>query len=143
MECDYIQIEGMSLLDAFFVDSGLTYTGVPADTISGLDHLEGETVQVLADGASHPDCLVTGGTIELNREAAVVQAGLGYATALRTMRVEAGAQMGTAQGKIKRIHRVVLRLLSPSAACADRTSRTSICSCSARAPTRWTTRRPR
>lgn len=37
-------------VDSFFVDSGLTYSGVPATAISGLGHLEGEIVSVLADG---------------------------------------------------------------------------------------------
>lgn len=32
--------------DAFFVDCGATYTGEPADRISGLHHLEGKTVKV-------------------------------------------------------------------------------------------------
>ena len=40
---------GSTLADAFFIDSGLTDTGGTA-TISGLDHLEGETVQVFGDG---------------------------------------------------------------------------------------------
>ena len=37
--------------DAFFVDVGLSYSGVPALTFSGLGHLNGERVAVLADGA--------------------------------------------------------------------------------------------
>lgn len=36
--------------DSFFVDSGLSYSGVPAGTFSGLDHLNGQVVAVLADG---------------------------------------------------------------------------------------------
>ena len=39
--------------DAFYLDSGLTYDSTPTTTISGVDHLEGETVQVLADGSAH------------------------------------------------------------------------------------------
>ena len=110
-EPDWIQVEGAEIADAFFVDCGLTYDGVPADEISGLDHLEGETVQVLADGSSHPDCVVSGGSITLQREASVVHVGLGYESKLTTMRVEAGAELGTAQGRIKRISRIVFRLL--------------------------------
>ena len=47
--------------DAFFVDSGLTYRGAEASTISGLGHLEGQTVSILADGAVHPQRVVTSG----------------------------------------------------------------------------------
>lgn len=38
-------------VDCFFVDAGLSYTGSPAATFSGLDHLEGQIVAVVADGA--------------------------------------------------------------------------------------------
>lgn len=95
---------------AFFVDCGLTYDGGPATTISGLDHLEGETVQVLADGAAHPDRAVSGGIVTLALPASEVHAGLGYVTDLETQRFEAGSAEGTAQGKRKRIHKVALRV---------------------------------
>lgn len=61
--------------NCFFLDCGLTYDGVPADVISGLDHLEGEEVSVLADGANHPNKTVVSGEITLDREASVVQVG--------------------------------------------------------------------
>lgn len=37
--------------DAFFIDSGLTYSSTAASSISGLDHLEGEAVSILGDGS--------------------------------------------------------------------------------------------
>ena len=95
---------------AFYVDCGLTYDGVATDTISGLGHLEGEEVDVLADGAVHPRRTVTGGQITLQVEASVVSAGLPYMATLRTMPLEAGARDGVAQGKTQRINNVVLRL---------------------------------
>jgi hypothetical protein len=98
--------------DAFFVDSGLTYDGSPADEISGLDHLEGEEVDILADGSAHPRRTVTGGAITLQREASKVQIGLPCPATLSTLRPEAGAQDGTAQGKTKRINKVAVRFLA-------------------------------
>lgn len=95
---------------AFYVDCGLTYDGAPADMISGLDHLEGEEVDVLADGAVHPRVTVTGGEITLQVEASVVNIGLHYDATVKTMPVEAGAQDGVAQGKTMRINNVVMRL---------------------------------
>lgn len=95
--------------DAYYVDCGATYEGSPADTISGLDWLEGETVQVLADGAAHPDRVVTDGAINLQLEASKVHVGLGYESTIQTTRIEAGAGDGTAQGKTKRITKVVVR----------------------------------
>jgi hypothetical protein len=102
--------EGDDQEDAFFVDCGATYDGVAATTITGLDHLEGETVKVLADGATHPDRTVASGSITLQRSASKVHVGLGYQRRGQTLRVEAGAADGTAQGKTKRIHRVTFRL---------------------------------
>lgn len=98
--------------DAFYVDCGLTYDGAAATTISGLDHLEGETVDVLADGASHPQRTVASGSITLQRSASVVQIGLPCPAKLATMRLNAGAADGTAQGKTKRVTKMKVRLLS-------------------------------
>jgi hypothetical protein len=90
---------------AFFVDSGLTYSGAPADTISGLGHLEGQTVSVLADGSVHPDVVVTSGAITLSREASLIHIGLAYTSTIKTLRIDV-----TSQGKTKRIHHVTVRL---------------------------------
>lgn len=79
--------------------------------ISGLGYLEGRTVSILTDGASHPDAVVSSGTVTLQRHATVAQIGVPMAAELETMRLEAGSQNGTAQGKIKRIHKVIVRLL--------------------------------
>lgn len=103
---------GDLLEDAFFVDCGLTYTGAPASRILGLDHLEGCTVDVLADGATHPQRTVTNGTITLARAASKVQIGFPCPARLVKMRMEAGAANGTAQSKIKRIHKLNIRLLN-------------------------------
>lgn len=95
--------------DAFFVDSGLTYDGSATTTITSLNHLEGETVTILADGAAHADKTVSNGTITLDRSASKVHVGYGYTSLLETLRMEAGAEDGVAQGKIKRIHGVTAR----------------------------------
>lgn len=95
----------------FYVDCGSTYSGAPATTISGLNHLEGKTVAILADGAEHPDRIVTNGSITLSYPASTVQVGLRYHSIVRTMRIEAGAANGTAQGKTKRIDKVIVRLI--------------------------------
>lgn len=106
------------LTEAFFVDSGLSYNGSATTTLSGLDHLEGETVQVLVNGAAHPDRVVTSGSIDLQVEATTAAAGLGYQSTLQTMRLEAGARDGTAQGKTKRVNKVVIRFLQTVGAIA-------------------------
>jgi hypothetical protein len=95
--------------DSFFVDSGLTYDGSPSTSISGLSHLEGETVTILADGATHPERTVASGAITLAQAASVVHVGLPYTATLKTMRIDSGSAMGTAQGKKKRIHEIRAR----------------------------------
>lgn len=102
---------GDSQASQFYVDSGLTYTGASTTTISGLSHLEGQTVSVLVNGAPHPNVVVTSGAIALQIPATTAQVGLPCPARYRSMRLEAGAQDGTAQGKTKRIHKCVLRLL--------------------------------
>jgi len=98
--------------DFKFVDSHLSYSGVAVSSLSGLDHLEGETVSILADGATHAKKTVSDGSISLDRASRKVTVGLAYNSVLQTMRIEGGAGQleGTAQGKIKRISKIVLRL---------------------------------
>ena len=98
--------------DFKFLDSHLSYTGVAVSSLSGLDHLEGETVFILADGATHANKVVSSGAITLDRPSRKVTVGLPYSSVLQTMRIEAGAGQfeGTAQAKIKRISKVTLRL---------------------------------
>ena len=93
-----------------FLDSQLSYDGSPATTISGLSHLEGQTVSVLADGATHPDVVVSSGEITLSRSASKVKVGLAFTSLLQTMRIDAGSQNGTSQSKTKRIYEITLRL---------------------------------
>jgi hypothetical protein len=93
-----------------FLDSALAYSGSAATTISGLDHLEGQTVSILADGATHPDKTVSSGSVTLDRSAINVKIGLAYKSILQTMRLDAGSQNGTSQGKTKRIFEITIRL---------------------------------
>lgn len=94
-----------------YAASALTYQGAPAATLSGLEHLEGETVSVKADGAAHPDRVVVGGTISLQAPAGKAVVGLAAPYAGQLMPLEAGAAAGSAQGRIKRVHALTVRLL--------------------------------
>lgn len=96
---------------AVFLDSSLQYSGSPTTTIAGLAHLEGQTIGILADGATHPDRTVTGGQVTLQLPASVVQAGLKYRSIMTTMKIEAGATQGTSQGQKKKFGKVRFRFL--------------------------------
>ena len=93
-----------------FLDSALSYSGSAVTTLSNLDHLEGQVVSILADGATHPDRTVTSGSITLDRSAKNVKIGLNYISLLQTMRLDAGSQNGTSQAKTKRIYDITVRM---------------------------------
>lgn len=103
---DFVQAGSVVQGDACFVDSSLTYSGVPATTFSGLGHLEGETVQVLADGATHPNRVVASGAITLQQAASKIQVGLPYTARLETLDLNEGAQDGTSISRTRSISQV-------------------------------------
>lgn len=102
-----------AMADAFFVDSGATYSGAPTTTISGLSHLAGRTVVALGDGAVYTGLVVSGGgTITLPVAVAKAQVGLAYTARLTWLRPELKTASGsTIQAKIKRLARLALRVL--------------------------------
>lgn len=56
--------------------------------LSGLDHLEGKTVSILADGSVHPQRQVVNGEILLQEPAGIVHAGLQYFSDMETLDLE-------------------------------------------------------
>ena len=102
--------DGDTQASQLYMDAALTYDGTKTKTITGLDHLEGCEVSILTDGAPHPNQVVAGGAVQLQWQSSIVNVGLPCDARYRSMRIEAGASDGTAQGKTKRIHKAVLRL---------------------------------
>ncbi len=98
--------------DAFFVDSGLSYDGPPVSEIAGLDHLEGESVAILADGSVDPPQVVLEGRITLqgNRSASKIHAGLVYGSSARTLPISSSGRDGALLGRRKRIQKAYLNL---------------------------------
>jgi hypothetical protein len=93
--------------DAYQLDCGWTVTNGSASTsVTGLWHLEGESVTPYIDGAAHPAVTVTNGKVTLNFAATVVTLGYTYNSDGQTLPAEGGSQNGTSQGKTKRIHAV-------------------------------------
>lgn len=75
-------------------------------TITGLDHLEGETVDILGDGAVIPSETVSSGSITLDTPATTVHIGLGYNSDIKMLTFNVGSRDGTSLGKTQRIHRI-------------------------------------
>lgn len=96
--------------DQFFVDSGITYEGEPTDEISGLEHLEGYTVAILADGNVLPQQTVENGKVLLGNKYKKVHVGLPIDAEIKTLPIDFTAQDGTYLSRKKRIAAVTLLL---------------------------------
>lgn len=81
---------------------------------SGLGHLEGQTVDIVADGAVMQPQVVTGGCITLPRNALAVEIGLHYESMIELLNIEVNTGTGTAQGNAVRTGEATVRLLGTS-----------------------------
>lgn len=97
---------------AVYSQAALIYDGASTSTLSGLDHLEGEEVNVKTDGFAHPVRTVTSGEITLQAACTKAVVGIQNPYQAVTFPMEAGASAGTAQGKMKRVQTLQLSLLS-------------------------------
>lgn len=103
-----------SLDDAFFVDCGLSYNGEATDTLKGLQHLEGKTVSILADGAVMPPQVVKDGTVSLPVEAVKIHVGLPIGADAQTLPLTAAVDHAYGQGRTKNINKIWLRVYRTS-----------------------------
>jgi hypothetical protein len=83
------------------------------NSISGLTWLEGKTVSILADGAVHPQRVVTSGTVNLDVAANIVTVGLPYESDLETLPLAMQID-GFGQGRYKNINKAWLRVFKSS-----------------------------
>jgi hypothetical protein len=82
--------------------------------LSGLSHLEGKTVDILADGAVHPQRVVSGGSITLEYPASKVHVGLPITSDLRTLPLALEGTQAAGQGTLKNVNKVHLRVSQTS-----------------------------
>ncbi|EPR7110027.1 hypothetical protein ACU79Q_000941 [Klebsiella pneumoniae] len=87
-----------------------------ATTWTGLSHLNGKTVDVVADGSVMPQATVTGGQITLSRKAKKIEVGLHYETTIQTLTPEISTTEGTTQNARKRTSEVTLRFMETTGA---------------------------
>ena len=99
--------ENLNYIDSFIEGT----SGSPTATWTGYDHLEGETLKVVADGAPVADVTVASGTITLAAAVSTIVAGLGYQSRVKSMSPEIASARGTMQGRPKSIYRMVIRCL--------------------------------
>lgn len=98
--------------DVFAVDCGLTYSGPAVGTVTGLSHLNGATVNVLADGFKFEGLTVSGGSLTLpgGKTAQKIHVGLPFTASADTLELDVGARDGSLMGRRKRVTQVILSL---------------------------------
>lgn len=97
--------------DAIFMDASLSYSGAPVTSVSGLDHLNGQIVAVVADGdviyngdpagAQAASFIVSSGVITLPGAKSNVHVGLRYKAQIETLDLD--VQGSAVRDKKKRI----------------------------------------
>ena len=94
----------------YLVDSGLQIASHSSATVSGLTHLEGETVKVKIGGAMQPDAVVSSGAITLERtpSAEAIEVGLGFNPTIKTLPVNDNFADGPTLNRKKRIVRCTI-----------------------------------
>lgn len=103
-----------TLADAYFVDCGISYSGSPATTFSGLGHLEGQSVAILGDGAVFAQQVVTGGAVTLDGAVSKAHVGLPYTSVMRTLPMTNEQMSAMGQGRVKNVNKVILRVTKTS-----------------------------
>lgn len=93
----------IDVTDSKYLDSFLVYDSTPVSTVSGLDHLEGLEVGVLADGMVLPARTVASGAISLDAEYSKIIVGLAYTSEIRPNLGDPGQNDGVALSRTQRI----------------------------------------
>ena len=104
--------DGDSRADVIYADSAFVYEGAATGTVTGLDHLEGETVGVIVDGKAHPDQVVSSGEITLSNEitGTKIIVGLKYDWRLDLLDPVVETRQGSINGRIRTADNLVLEL---------------------------------
>jgi hypothetical protein len=104
-----VEVRTDIMIPASLRDTATTDWELARNTISGLNYLEGKTVSILADGAVHPQRVVTSGSITLDRAHSLVHIGLPYDSDLQTLPVAIQME-GFGQGRYKNVNHAWLRV---------------------------------
>jgi hypothetical protein len=110
---------------AWCLDAGLSYSGSPITTVSGITHLEGRSVMALADGVPHGPFVVSGGAVTLPVAASNIVVGLPIQAQLQTLYLDVGGE-GRVQGKRKKIAAMSTRVKDTAGAVKMGTSFTTL-----------------
>lgn len=104
-------VTGDTLNTMNFLDSSLYYSGAPASVVTGLSHMEGQSIYAIANGLVVGPFTVVGGSITLPSAASTIRVGLNYTSTLETLSPDGQSPLGTSQGKRKTIKEVTARVV--------------------------------
>ncbi len=98
------------------VDSGITYSGAAVSSVSNLDHLKGETVDILGDGIIRTQAVVdSSGEVTISGPAAsLIYVGLPFTSKVVTMKPNLQVGAGTTTGMPKKWAEIYVDLLESS-----------------------------
>lgn len=101
----YIEQIGSEYLDSYTTATSAS----PTTSWSGLSHLEGMSVTVVADGFLHPAVTVASGAITLNDAASEIVVGVGYESHITLLHNEITSNGQTSQGRELSVDKLILR----------------------------------
>lgn len=105
--------------DGLMQDAALTGTSItPKSNWSGLNHLNGREVTILANGAVRPNAIVVGGAVALNAPATQVAIGLSFKHLIEPLPADLITPNGSATGP-SRLVAITFRLLDTPAVQID------------------------
>lgn len=110
LEVKQPEFEYGDVTDAFLVDCGLSYSGVPVSQVS-VPHLEGEVLTALADGKVVKNIEVSSGIATLPFAASKIHIGLPYKAVAETLELDVGGRDGSVMGRRKRVNSVIFSVL--------------------------------
>lgn len=99
-----------NLQSSWHVDCGLRYGGASTTVVTGLDHLEGETVQVLGSIHIRDEEVVSGGSITMSGASSTATIGLGYDSELVTLPVTMQVDAAFGRGRTHNVNKLWLRV---------------------------------
>ena len=98
------------LLSLFPAEPGSWSVTTPVTSITGLNHLEGQSVAILADGSVVSNQTVTNGAVTLPYAATQVTVGLPFQCQLQTLYLDPPNQPVTVQGRRKALYAATVRM---------------------------------
>lgn len=109
-----VQVRTDKTIPSYLRNAATTKWSFARNSISGLSHIEGKTVNILADGAVHPQRVVTSGQISLDRPISIAHIGLPITADIQTLPMAAGVDTAAAQGIYKNVNEVAIRVYRSS-----------------------------